>query len=218
MKTTATQGSFGMPKEMLDELDRIKKKKSEGVSTPKESISESDVEGMNFGAEVPEKKAASIPDEVPKELSRDQQIAEALKQIREDLGVVIDEDDLWSILYSNCLTKRNVTIIPGKMHATFRTHSLDETNAIDIKMAKVMEETRMENGIKNVNAQHILSYGLRELGKPGKMRSIGETPEARFKVLGEMSTMVIEVLVKKWNEFVFLVDQSVKEEMKGKKS
>ncbi len=219
MKQQNPSGSFGIPQDMKDAINDIEQKKRENQQ--KEPTS--DVEEIVTQPVLEKKKETEESEPLSdnfEELTVDQKekkVKEVLEEIRKNLDIEITEDDIWSFLYNNEIIKRNVVIMPGKMVATFKTISLDATNLVDSKMAEILDEKRLEAGFKNLNTQHVLSQGLIELGKPGKLKSLGETPEERFKVVGKMSALLVEKLGRKWNTFVFLVDEAVKEEMESKK-
>lgn len=217
MKNEKPRGSFGLPDDLLKAINDVERKKR-SVQEPEPT---NDVEEIvEQEAEKPVKSVKITGGDVNAELTEEEKkakIEEVINEIKKDLGVEITEDDVWSMLFNNEIIKRGITVIPGKMSATFRTISLDDTNEVDSKMASELKIDRLENGYKNINTQYILSQGLIELGKPGQLKPLGETAEERFKAIGKMSALVVEKLGRKWNEFVFLVDETLKEEMESKK-
>lgn len=224
MQKTQPKGSFGLSEDMMQAINDIDSKKRAPAAGPT-----SDVEDIVAQEETqkesptelaqPARPAKAKPAENA-ELTEEEiavKLKEVMKEVETNLGIEIDEDDIWSFLFNNEILKRGITIVPGKMVATFKTLSLDATNDVDGKMAEALDEKRLESGFKNINTQHILAQGLVELGRPGQVKSIGETPEERFKVIGKMSSLLVEKLGQKWNQFVFLIDETVKEEMETKK-
>lgn len=205
------KSSFAIPEDLVKEINRAKEKEKppvapkEAPETAKEAAPATTVE---------EKKDA------PKdEKTTEERTEELLKEVRESLGVDITEDDIWEFLYNNTMTKKDIIIYPGKMHATFKySLTLEETQAIDQAMASALERNYLEAGFKNLNTQHIMSYVLLELGKPGKTRPLGQTPKERFEAIGNMSSLLIEQLARKWNQFLFLLDSTLKKEEQVKKS
>lgn len=208
MEPKKTQGSFGIPEDMMNEINKSKKKASgEKVEEKKQSYTDSESipdDGYKEGLDSPEEQ-------------EEQKLSDIAKDIKKDLQIEITEDDLWQFLYNNNLTKREITIVPGKMVATFKTISMKENQTIDSAMAEAMEKKLLEGGFRNLNTLHLLSYGLLELGKPGEAKSLGDNNEARFKVLEEMNTLIIEKIAKKWNTFVWLLNYTVNEEIDEKK-
>lgn len=211
-----SNGSFGIPDELKQAIDSMEKKKtapSQGVS----DVEDLPIEDLRVeGSASKEDQQKDLTEKELKEKKRLEQ-KKLLEEIKEDLGIKISEDDIWSFLLNNEIIKKDIVIVPGRLHATFKTLTLDETNAIDSIMAQDLEVKRLENGFKNINTQHLLSRSILELGKPNAPRSIGSTPKERFDTLGKMSALLVEKLGRKWNLFVFLIDGIIKEEMEVKK-
>lgn len=203
-------GSFGIPKDLLDAVNESKKK--QGV-TPTESKSYDSESIPDFDDKEPEASKAEEKVEAVKEETEEEKMEKQLEDIKKSLGVDITEDDLWSIFMGNQLNKTGIVIIPGKLEASFSTLSVDDTQKIDKRMAEALEEKFLEAGFMNLKTKHLLAAGLTGLGKPGKLKPIGTTHEERFEQLGKMSTILVERLAHKWNQYTWLVNQCVNKEM-----
>ena len=194
--------------------------KAAGSFTKKE-----DIEDLMKGLSQPEKpdiKPKPQPNPVKEELTDKEKALEEreelLDEIKKELEIEITEDDMWNSIFNSNLTKSNISIFPGKVHATFKYGlNVDELSQIDKAMATALEEKWMETGFKSLNTRHLLSHVLLEVGKPAKLKSIGSTPEERFEAIGEMNTILVEMLAKKWNMFLFLMDETAKQEKTLKK-
>jgi len=213
---TGQKGSFGIPQDVLDAVAESKKK-GRGEPTEKDQPKASavyDSESIPEVEESPEKENADLDVKANDEVSVEEQIAE----MKKSLGVEIDEDDLWSIFMGNQLVKKGIQIIPGKLEVTFTTLSMDITESIDKKMAEALEEKFLEAGIRNRQTKLLLAAGIVEMGKPEKTRSLGKDADERFEQLGKMSTVLVEKIAQKWNQFTWLVNTCVEQEMDSGKS
>jgi len=227
MEMNSKGGSFGLPDELKEAMSAVKESQDKAKKGPTlEKEPEKDQ---------PYKDAESIPKKALKEAEKKSEEAEKKSEevkteemlleeaeklaedIRKDLKIDITEDDVWDFLFSNKLEKSGVCIIPGKMDATFKTHSANEIKAMSQKLGEALEIKMLENGYKTLNTQHVLAYGTLELGKPGKAKNIGETVEERFEALGEMSGILMAKLGKKWNSFFWLLEFTINKEMDEKK-
>jgi hypothetical protein len=200
-------GSFGIPEDLLEAVNESKAK-AKGKKYEKKAQAYTDSESIPEETEEETSKAEEVIEEDP-----DVTLQKQIKEIKASLKVDIDEDDLWSIFMGNQLEKEDIVIIPGKLVASMRTLSLDETQAIDTKMAEALEMKFLEAGFMNLKTKHLLAAGLTGLGKPGKARQLGKTHEERFEALGKMSTVLVERLAHKWNQFTWLVNEIVNQEM-----
>ena len=219
MSGTKMQGSFGLPEEMKKELNRLERRKNEVDGKQQEEPSVEEPISEPIVSDVEEMVDKKIVDTEP--LSKEDyaiKIKKVMQEVRDDLKIEITEADIWAYLYNNEIIKKDVVIFPGRMIATFKTLSLNNVNRIDSSMAKIYDEKRLEGGYKNKGTQSLLAEGLLELGKPGEARSTGTTTEERFDSVGKMGAMLVDILGQKWNEFTFLVEKTIKMEMKEKKS
>ncbi len=203
-------GSFGIPKDLLEAVNESKKKQGAAPTESKSYDSESIPEFEDKESEEP--KSQEKAEELKVE-TEEERVEKQLQDVKKSLGIDITEDDLWSIFMGNQLNKTGIAIIPGKLEASFSTLSVDDTQKIDKKMAEALEEKFLEAGFMNLKTKHLLAAGLTGLGKPGKLKAIGATHEERFEQLGKMSTILVERLAHKWNQYTWLVNQCVNKEM-----
>lgn len=221
------KGSFGIPEEMMEQINESKRraKESESVNSEEtkkeeaeyydsESIPEDDQETQT---DTPEKKDG-FKSALTEQAKRDKEDAQLAEHIEKESGINITEDDMWAFIIKGNLTKKDVPIFPGKLHASFKTLTLKEDREIHESLGSLVDSKILESGFKNVNTKLILSKGLVELGKPGALKSIGSNSKEREEELDKMSTLLIERIAQKWNNFTFLVEHKAKQEMKEKKS
>lgn len=205
MKTNKRAGSFNIPDELLKEVNKVKvKEKDPESSNDVEDLIESIEEN-----EPEEKKVIESKKDDPEEL---------LENIKKDLKIELTEDDLWNVLFNSSLIKKNIEIFPGRVYASFKYGlTVDELAYIDTKMSEAVDSKLMETGFKALNTRHLLSHVLLELGKPDNIKPIGKNPEERFKEIGSMNSLLLEMLAKKWNMFLFLIDETIKKDESIKK-
>jgi len=210
-------GSFGVPQDILNEIEKSKKKgrgekedvKEDPKESPKkteffdsESIPESGGEKFNPKVEEKEPEEEKGPTE-----------EEQIKAAEKFLGVEISDDDLWPMFMGGHVEKAEIVIIPGKLSATFKTLSLNKNKKISSFMAKTIEEQYLEDGYRNIQTQHLLAAGLIALGKPGKVKELTDDYEEKFNQIGEMDTLLVGGLAEKWNSFNILVGTLFRREM-----
>lgn len=210
------KGSFGIPKEIQEAINESKSKKTKDTPPTEEYV---DAESIpeEVTSENQNKSQSGIESESPEAESQDKKDEALAAQIREELGIELDEDDLWQF-YFGTLEKKNIVVVPGKIHVTFRLIDMESDRKISEHMSVALEKKLLENGFRHLNTQHILSYGLTEIGKPGKVKSLGKDPEERFQALSKFNTLLIEKLSQRWNNFIWLVNHTVSKEMDLKKS
>ena len=207
-----SNGSFGIPPEMQAEIEKSKKKAAQ------KPVDKTDIESVVEDFDPPKKDPRKeVPESVVKEDPKESYAklkAEALR----DLEIELTDDDFFAYVYKNKLEKDSVCIMPGKLYAKFRSLSVSETIEIDKKTKISSTVDYTEAGIRNFNTLHLLSHGVFALGPTGKVRSLGETPDERYKALSEMGSLVVEKISQKWNLFVFLVSTLMQEDENVKKS
>ena len=204
MKTNQSGGSFNIPKDLLKEVNRVKEKAEKSPTDIEDVVSEVEKEKE-------EGKEEGIPEKEP---SQEEKAEQLLKNIEADLKINIDEEDMFKALLNCDLIKRNIAIYPGKIHATFKYGiTVEELHEINKHMGIAQKsETMTEVGLQSLNARHLLSHALLELGKPDNIKSIGNDPDERFLVIGNMNSLLMERLSQKWNMFVFLIEQKLKKD------
>lgn len=219
MKQGQTKGSFGIPEDMQEAIRKSKEKAGSSQESEHKAKPEPKSKSNYKDSEsIPEEAEMKAAEEDSKEKQKKEE-AEIAEEIKKDLGIEFDEDDLWAFYFKNNLEKRNIVIVPGKVMATFRTIAMKENDTINDVLAEAVEKgSLLEAGMQNIRVKHTLAFGLRELGKPGKLKSLGENYEERLEALQEMNTMMIDKLMKKWNKFIWLLEYTVNQEMQVKNS
>jgi hypothetical protein len=204
MKANKMNGSFGIPEDLLKEVNKVKEREGK----PRLPLEE-DLEYPEEPKEKKEPPKKEVEKEIEKDPEKDRE--ELLEEIKKSLGIELNDDDLWGILFDNSLTKSDIIVFPGRVHVTFKYGlSVDEMAQIDEEMAKAMEYKMMEAGFQSLNTRHLLSHVLLEVGKPDKLKSIGNSPKERFAAIGKMNSILVEMIAKKWNMFLYLIDDTVK--------
>ena len=204
VKAKRTEGSFNIPKDLLNEMNKNEK--------PEENVSN---EVTNDVEETIKKTEPGVKES---NKSKEEEHEELLEDIKKDLKIELTEDDLYNILVNPHKKKENIEIFPGRMYASFKFGlTTNELLDVDRKMTMAQEYKHLEAGFKTLNTQHILSHALLELGKTDNLKPIGDTPEERFEEIGKMSSLLVEMLSKKWNMFLFLISDLAKKESSLKK-
>jgi len=209
-------GSFGIPQDVLDAVEGSKKKakgkraKTKKVAEPEETFFDSE--------SIPEEDVKEEKESPEKDKDPEVSDQEEIEALQKELQIEISEDDIWKVFMGGQLEKKGITVIPGKLEVSFTTLSLDQTQYIDSSMAKALELKFLEAGYRNLQTQHLLSAGIVSLGKPGKLKPFGENDAERFNMLGKMSTLLVEKLAHRWNQYTWLVNKIVNKEMDSGKS
>jgi hypothetical protein len=203
-----SSGSFGLPPEMQAEIEKSKKKAAQ------KPVDKTDAESVIEDYDPPKKEKPEAPKvEDPKE-SYAKVKAEAMK----DLEITLTDEDFFAYVFKNRLEKGDICILSGKLYAKFRSLSVAETIEIDRQTKRSSTIDYTEAGVRNFNTLHLLSHGVLEMGTKGKTKSLGATPEERYKAVEDMGSLVVEKISQKWNLFVFLVSTLMQEEDNVKKS
>lgn len=206
MEKRQATGSFGLPPEM-EEAVRKSKAKASGNEEPeveeKKTRKSKKKEKEYVDSEsIPEEVEAKVAAEEEEEDEVDDESIAA--EIEKELEITLDEDDLWN-LHFGVLEKKNVCIIPGKVYVNFKTLTYDENEAVDRSIKSAVDEKLLDTGVYNRRARTTLSFCLTGLGKKGKVKSLGSDSEERYKKIGELNTIMIESILKRWNQFLWLI-------------
>ena len=208
-------GSFGIPPEMQEAIRKSKNQASGEEESTQEEPKSSKKDEYTDSESIPEEFEKTDGEEAEEEEPKGPTDAEIAAKIEKDLGIELDEDDLWQ-LYFGILKKENIVIIPGKVHATFKTLSLDENDLLDEAMKDAVEKKLLDTGVYNIKARKTLSFCLVGMGKPSKIKSLGATSEETYENLVKKNTLMIEKFIKKWNQFLWLVNfKSMDEDLKN---
>ena len=207
MEKKKVTGSFGLPPEM-EEAVRKSKSKARGETQEQE---EEFVEQPKKKSKKEYKDSESIPEEVEakvekeevvEEKSDEERLSDLAEEIKKDLEVEFDEDDLYKLYVS--VLEKEVAIVKGKVYAIFRTLNLEEDKIVVKARDAAMNEYTLEASIANETAIKTLNYAVLGLGPKGKVKSLGDTPEEREKSLDKINTLMIERLMNKLRDFSFL--------------
>jgi hypothetical protein len=205
MKGNRPKGSFGIPKELMEEIDKNNDKPEGDHNQVTNDIEETVKENKKKETEETEEEEIKIPE--------NGEVTDALLDaIAEDFKIKTEEDDLHDLLFNNSVIKRGVQIFPNLVHASFRYGlTVNEIAEINKKMEIEKKKKELSNqGLDALKTRYLLSYALLELGKPDNLKPIGNTPEERFEEIGNFNGILAEMLVKKWNLFIFLYDNLAK--------
>jgi len=200
MKGNNMKSSFAIPEEMQEAIQASKDKKK---------VKEEPVEEVFDSESIPEEVEKKVEKEgEEKPLTREEELElqkkdekEIAEKIKKEMKFELTEDDMWKY-YFGTMTKV-VTIIPGKVEAVFSTITMDDNDLVTEATSAAAEKNILEIGIQSATVKNTLAAGLLKLGKPGAPRPIGETFEERLKAIGGMNTMMVDILIKKWNQFIF---------------
>ena len=211
MEPKKTKGSFGMPDDVLKAVNESKAK-ARGEESKKQSYADSE----SIPEETPEATPEATPEVAASTSQKEKTDDEVAEEIRKDLGIEITEDDMWQFLFKGQLTKPGVEIVPGKMVATFKTINMNQTQAIDERLADILEKKLLDAGFRNLQTRHVLSEGIASLNKPSSPeKPLGKNSSEVFTALGNLPTLLVEKISQKWNRFVWLVNYEVNKNMEG---
>jgi len=179
--------------------------------TPTGSFSRPAEEPKPQPAPVAEPEPPEQTDEEAAKIKRDEELIASLLK---DLKITLDEDELWGLILGNTLEKRQIEIIPGMFYATFRSISMKDARYIGEQLGDAYHNKNLlDEAFKHLRIQLTLAAGVLEAGKPGKIGSLGETPQDRFEAIDGMATSVADQLSKKWGSFALLLEMLLKRDV-----
>lgn len=207
---TQAKGSFGIPPEMREAIEKSKSQSQEEPTqeatqeddkteahTPEDSTEKSDDSPENPDINAEEETVPAQPTD-----------EEIVREVEKLLEVKLSEDDVWS-LDTGILTKENICVVPGRLYVTFRTLSMNESREVDRAIKAAVDEGLLDTGVMNVKARITLKYGLLAIGKKGDPRSLGNSSEERDTALGELNTLVVEKCISTWNRYGVLLNYAM---------
>lgn len=209
-------GSFGLTKEM-EEAIRLSKEKGEKKTVSKEeaeAFTKAVKEDTSFetvkdkDSEV--KKAEDNGEE--KELPLEELLEKEIKELSSSLGITIEEDDVWSMLFEKELVKDKIEVIPNKFEVSLRTLNSVDNKSINKKIEEFSKEGFLEDGLKNELTLNLLAHGVTKMGKPGKAKEISESLSERYDVFASLPVIVLDKIARKWNDFTRLTNAVVEKE------
>lgn len=204
-----SSGSFNIPREVLEEANKTSANEAEAIL---EDFKKNKNQRVREKKEEPKKEEDTPLTEEEIVAANEKRLDELIKDVLVNLNVEFTMDELMSFIMEPSTTKPNIEIFINGMYATFKgALTVDELDEIQMKMKK--EADRRETttiGYKDRHTRHLVSYALLELGKADNIKSIGNTPEERYKEIGSMNSFLIETIVKKWNLFIFATTEMTK--------
>lgn len=195
MKGNQPRGSFGIPPEMQENMERAKLTKEAQAQEEKKEVSEPVPQG-------------AITDKAAEESEP--------KKIFKQLGIEFDDSDFNKLLFSGSIDKE-IEIVKGKLRARLKSLTGAEYDEIDSIMSKEANDIPMSNeGFGVRKSMLITAYGLLELnGKPVSKPvkkdndSIDRkaTCLARREVLSQMAPAVSNIIMQKHGALTMALNQ-----------
>ena len=205
------RGSFGMPEEMKEAMEKRKMQQEErGNEGGVREIEDN----MGFDAPSQPSKTPDNPEEEDEkeELATDHGPRETLKE----LGIEPTEKDFHDLIFRGYLEKTiEIATIPGtetKFTAKLKSLVSDEIDAIDELIGEDLDRRRItREGLDIRKSMWTLAFAVLELsgrptaktvldkeGKPDKL----ETAKARRKVLASLNPFIVDQLIRKHAQMV----------------
>lgn len=217
--TFNARGSFGVPEHLIRQP--MKEESKPAPETVKASPSVEAPVAENADVVQPTQEESKSAAQAAKSEEKD---IESLRKFWEDrLRVTITEKDVREYIFKGRLIKDGIEVIPGYMRATFQSVNAEELSQIDQRMADFREAGRYTaDGLQNENALQVLSHGwLRsvevegDVSKPSK--SMGNTPEDRYKTISKISALAVQEAIEAWDGFNLLLKIALREKRLLKK-
>ena len=116
MKVNNKGGSFGIPEDLMEELNNVRTQSKKGsFDIPKQPAEPKPEPQPKTEEPAKEKKEEKIEEKSEKEKQE-----ELIASIKKELNIELSEDDLWNAMFNSTLTKKDICIFPRKMNATFK--------------------------------------------------------------------------------------------------
>lgn len=197
------QGSFGMPNDIRDALDKhnqereAKARLEEGVPPVEEVSVEESPDKTNLVKEV------------------------GAIEIFNKLGITFDEKDIQSLIFQGIVVKE-IEVIKGTLKAKMKTLTTEEYDAIDTIIAREAKEQDMTlDGMNTRKSTLTLAAGLEEVaGKPfinkKDIPMKGDTPDVealillKRKICLSMSGIVVDRLSQTFGAFTLAISEATK--------
>ena len=217
------RGSFGIPEHMKKQLEAQQRTAPKGAES-EEASAEEFTQAAQAAAEAP--KAEQDATQTPPASENDKQKdIDTLRAFWEDrLGIKITERDIRDYIFKGRLIKDNIEAVPGYMKATFQSMNPEELGAVDQKMAEFRENKKFTpDGLTNENALQVLSYGWIKAAEIEEdsvksAKSLGNTPEERYKTIQKISALAVQEVIEAWDGFNVLLKIALREKRLLKKS
>lgn len=213
-----SRGSFGIPDQLRNQLE------GKPGAQPEQKSASAPAQDTQATVQEP---VATAPQETKAPEDAEDQAQKDVRALREfwekRLQVQITERDVRDYIFKGRLIKDGVEVIPGYMKASFQSLNPEELGIIDQKMATFRETTKFTaDGLSNENALQVLSYGwLRSVeidgGSAKAPKSMGNTPEERYKTISKISALAVQEAIEAWDGFNTLLKVALKEKQLLKK-
>lgn len=215
------QGSFGVPQHLVPRQPSVDTK----PATPPTDSDPDRLLSKPAPAVASSAAPSAQPEATPTDPESPKDEIESLRRFWEDrLKISITERDIRDYIFKGRLVKDNVEVIPGYMLATFQSLNPEELSAVDQKMALFRESVKFTtDGLNNENALQVLAYGWlksAEVDESGvkPMKSMGNTPEERYKTVTKISALAVQEAIEAWDGFNVLLKIALRERRLLKKS
>lgn len=214
-----SRGSFGIPdhlKKQMEESVRTQPRKEEPRPAP--PIPEPAPEPKAEVAEPLSDPSADSEDEDKKLKARERRQLLRTRDFWEDeLEVKLTADDIRQYIFKGRLIK-DVTVVAAEdvsLKVTLQTNTPADMNEIDERVASFRDKGKFTpDGLSNEYALWVLAYGWVK----AEGRSLGATPEERYKNISQMGGELVNQVRDAWNGLNFLLRFKLKEKSLLKKS
>ena len=219
-KNFNARGSFGIPEHLKKQLES-QQRPATGAAPQEGEPTEADIAATQAQAQAPEVAKVTQPDP---EAEKQNEIDTLRDFWQKRLGVTITERDIRDYIFKGRLIKDNIEVVPGYMKASFQSLNPEELGIIDEKMAQFREDKKFTpDGLTNENALQVLSYGWVkavevEDGTVKSAKSLGNTPEDRYKTIQKISALAVQEVIEAWDGFNVLLKIALREKRLLKKS
>jgi hypothetical protein len=195
---TQNRGSFGIPPEMQEAMERSKKAE-EKPREPEAPL-----------PPLPDAEVAKDNEEFVKEIS-------ATSRLKE-IGVVVDDKDFDTLLFKGYIEK-DISVVEGKITPSFKTLITEEYDTIDELLAEELAAVSMTRDGADVRktmwgmAMAVTKINgkptVKAIMKEGNEVDLKATAKARRKVLSQMSPFVIDEMTRKFAVFTAAIRSMV---------
>lgn len=215
MQGNRPQGSFGVPQNLLKDMEAARKKQTEDAEKPIVQ------EPVPVQEPVKEEIAAEKKPEDTQEDKALLEIQKTKEHWEKQLEIKITGEDVQDYLFKGRVTKEGVYLtsftvkgVEQDFRVTFQSLTPEDSEAIDIKMAEYRDKGKYTaTGLDNEQALVTLSHAL--LNAAG--RPMGKAPEERYANIKRFGGHTVNLLALAWKGFNYLLDYSLQEKKLLKK-
>jgi hypothetical protein len=224
MEASRPQGSFGIPEHIRKQMEDTQRAKASKDKEEPPQLPEPEEKSAK-AAPVMEPKAAKDSEDTASEADDKEKLLKTIHFWEDQLEIKISPKDIQDYIFKGRLVKEGVFIAayPDEktpdsykdFRVTFQSHTPADLSEIDEKMAAYRERGKFTaEGLENERSLHMLSYVL--LSADG--RSMGKTPDERYKNVKNFGGMIVSLIAEAWDGFNLLVRYSLREKKLFKKS